>query len=434
MNSLAKWYPSTDASGHRKGVACVGGPPIFSPRRPIGRILLLKENPNVREVGSEIQNSSIVSDRAEILEEFDSEAEMSDHAPPHKHNNNDAPNTTPSSPVSEAKRQSTASLDNGRLESPRLSERRGKGRLRLFVVNEDGTSIPSVDSRFFQEQLLLKLSPGSTQGSTCSTPLPQYTQCTEDPILARTSSTNRRASLWDIKQRLVLSYVSEQQTRLLHHPPSIQGKESPSSQVSEPPPYLSDREPNRRADEDLNCSSATVQTQARQVPPLANAQRLRPLILPTQLAKRDVTVPVDHAKQRSLRPLLLPQDIEERNKHEVLARPTFKPTTIIPASISACAVGGLGGPNQIEEVLRLLDKNGLSHSAPKLVQSAMLRQDVLQSFESLASTYGTTPNDSLANISSQARDMLLLPPMPESGSDWEVQIIGRYCISSVVYL
>ena len=375
----------------------------------------LKENPHVHEVGPEERHSTITSQRAEILGESDLECSIAETS-----------NHLILSALDEQPQERPSSGDQGNPafddKSLGLSERRGKGKLTLIVVNRGDTPNLAESSPLSRGNLL---TPGSTPRSACSTPLPRYTPCIEGPPSARGLSTNRRTSLSGTKKRIMWSYITQQQAQVAE-----KEVENGSENLSAPPPYLSAKDPGTRTERGQEYSSASMQKNMDPTPPVANALGLRPLILPAQLAAQDAVELSGRPRQLVMRQLILPQDIKERGKHGMTTLTELESVTAIPAAVSACGIGTLGDPLQLDDIAVLLNEGGVLHSTPKQSRSMMQLEYLPESLESLASTFGTTRNDSLVSISDHACDTLLLPSVPEAGSDWEVRIIGAYCITS----
>lgn len=303
-----------------------------------------------------------------------------------------------------------------------LVERRGKRPMQLFVANRGDASSQSEQISFIQRRTPPELVQWQ---SGRSTPLPPYTSHIDSP---RPDCSVDEHFLEDTKQSRVILYVAQQWKahRAVKEASNQQGK-APTALPKELPPYLSCSE----------LSSSQGET-TEDLLPIA-CPGLRPLILPTQIAKWSAQYGSPQKREPPLRPLLLPQDLEERSQYEVTARVVFRTERdSASSSASTCMPGAhpstsyTATSGKIESILALLDGSGVMHSTPiskAIVQTFPCASlgNIHGSVASLASTYGTTPSCSSAFLSQRSYGSLLLVQTEDCQTDWEDDVISEYC-------
>ncbi|GJE85564.1 hypothetical protein PsYK624_016430 [Phanerochaete sordida] len=268
--------------------------------------------------------------------------------------------------------------------------------------------------------------------SACLTPLPEYTSYTGD---LPSDFPAAAPALGDTKKSRVMSYVAEQREAQGAAARGPKAQNSAATLRKEPPPYLSRTAPG------LQSAGGTTPSSTPPLSRSAASPGLRPLILPTHVARRSAesTSPTHSSpqqKEQALRPLLLPQDLEERSQYEVSARVVFRAERDSDASVSSSEASdpsssGTVTPGKIESILVLLDGSGaVRPSQSKAMVSAIPRSplgDIHGSIASLASTYGTTPSCSSAFFSVRSHGSLRLTTNDSCHTDWEGEIISEYC-------
>ncbi|KIP11086.1 hypothetical protein PHLGIDRAFT_10959 [Phlebiopsis gigantea 11061_1 CR5-6] len=385
-------------------------PTPFYARRPVREVLSLKQNLSAREVCSEARGSTILSEAAEILGQSAPDAVLGEHMLEETSQNLPTvdlrPRFTP-----ETSTEATPDTPHGPQQAESISQRRGQGKLKLKVVNGESA----------REQRDTKQRHPSAESppSTCSTPLPLYSRNVEAP-----STTDDSVAIRDLRKKLVMAYILQQQAQLFPNTPRNQ-EEGFLIDPSDPPPYLSAGEDTPHGLNEKSCPTRKMVVLDQLPPtPTISVRGLRPLLLPTHVAQRDSTTSAEHHKQAALRPLLLPRDVEERSSHELSAKMTFKTPPPISASVSACGPTSLEESFETQRMFPPMDESRMAHSTPKM---SMLVIPLAGSIDSLASTYGTTGHGSSGTLSSQFRETLWLGAGTKS--DWEVHLIGAYCIA-----
>lgn len=155
------------------------------------------------------------------------------------------------------------------------------------------------------------------------------------------------------KQGYVLSYLAQQHGMASVRFPLLDGQ-TPTG-LTKPPPYGSTASLNGSPELSSTQASETETSKGDDKPP----RGIRPLRLPVQVAKRNLT---PQKASPVLRPLLLPQDVAHRTEH--MSRASLPLTTIAESSelqVASCSTSKDAPVSpRIERILDLLDAAGVA--------------------------------------------------------------------------
>lgn len=256
--------------------------------------------------------------------------------------------------------------------------------------------------------------------SNCSTPLPKYSTRENTPVVDADKSdawlpTDHR-TVQHNKQGYVLSYLAQQNGIASLRLPLLEGQ-APAS-LTNPPPYGSTASLNGSPElSSAQASEAGSSTEDNKPP-----RGIRPLRLPAQVAKRNIT---PQKASPVLRPLLLPQDMAHRTEH--MSRPssvlTAVPESLEPQDVPRSTSKDAPVSPRMERILDLLDAAGVAPCDSALSShpfdfSRIGRED---SSSSIASTNGSMNTES----TSYPEDL-----EAQQGIEcWKHDIISAYIVS-----